>query len=211
MAGVTQAQTVAPLFRLESGSGQTPLFELYTSEGCSSCPPAEQWLSALVNNPDLWREFVPVAFHVDYWDHLGWRDRFGSPAYSLRQRTYAATWRTPSVYTPGFVWNGSEWRGWFQGQALPSSDHPPAGNLTVTWLAGPQWTVAFAPTTAQPRIYVAHLVLLGFGLASTVTAGENKGRVLHHDFVALTLASVGAHAPRTLRHYSVVYRRVMAD
>jgi hypothetical protein len=60
----------------ESGDTQSSLIELFTSEGCSSCPPAEKWLSALKSSSDLWKKAVPVAFHVDYWDHLGWRDRF---------------------------------------------------------------------------------------------------------------------------------------
>src|ERR1041384_1176087 len=58
----------------ESGETQNSLIELFTSEGCSSCPPAEKWLSALKSNQDLWKKTVPVASHVDYWDHLGWRD-----------------------------------------------------------------------------------------------------------------------------------------
>ena len=59
-----------------STARQTSLLELYTSEGCSSCPPAEAWLSGLKDNPGLWRDFVPVAFHVDYWNYLGWRDKW---------------------------------------------------------------------------------------------------------------------------------------
>ena len=61
-------------------SGPQPvwLLELFTSEGCSSCPPAEKWLGALREDPRLWHEFVPVAWHVDYWDRLGWRDRFSA-------------------------------------------------------------------------------------------------------------------------------------
>ena len=70
--------------RFTSGSNQVHLIELFSSEGCSSCPPAEQWLGGLREAPGLWRDFVPVAFHVDYWDRLGWRDRFSSPSYSER-------------------------------------------------------------------------------------------------------------------------------
>src|SRR5437868_3719162 len=70
----------------QSGEDQTVLLELYTSEGCSSCPPAEQWMTQLKNAPGLWKSFVPVAFHVDYWDYLGWKDVLSSPNYSQRQR-----------------------------------------------------------------------------------------------------------------------------
>src|SRR6476660_686425 len=70
----------------ESGDTQSMLIELFTSEGCSSCPPAEKWLSALKSNQDLWKKIVPVAFHVDYWDRLGWRDRFAKPDFTSRQQ-----------------------------------------------------------------------------------------------------------------------------
>src|SRR5579859_7181132 len=73
----------------ESRTQQTALLELYTSEGCSSCPPAEAWLSRLKGSPVLWKDFVPVAFHVDYWDYLGWRDKLGARQFSERQRAYA--------------------------------------------------------------------------------------------------------------------------
>src|SRR5882757_1213593 len=75
-----------------SGEGRTHLLELYTSEGCSSCPPAEAWLGDLRDAPGLWRDFVPVAFHVIYWDNLGWRDRFASKEYTARQYAYSAAW-----------------------------------------------------------------------------------------------------------------------
>src|ERR1700758_4469967 len=102
----------------ESGETQNSLIELFTSEGCSSCPPAEKWLSQLKSNPDLWKKTVPVAFHVDYWDRLGWRDRFARPEFTLRQQHYAVGWRIGSVYTPNFVVNGREWKGWFNNGML---------------------------------------------------------------------------------------------
>src|SRR5262245_10264750 len=96
----------------QSPDRRTALLELFTSEGCSSCPPAEAWLSRLKESPCLWKDFVPVAFHVDYWDRLGWEDPWGSRAYSQRLQSYARSWRNDSVYTPGFVLNGKEWRAW---------------------------------------------------------------------------------------------------
>src|SRR5438128_265914 len=94
----------------ESGPKKVQLLELFTSEGCSSCPPAEAWLARLVNHSRLWHEFVPVAFHVDYWNRLGWKDPFASAEWTKRQQTYAASWKAESVYTPAFVLNGREWR-----------------------------------------------------------------------------------------------------
>src|SRR5436190_11363063 len=92
----------APL-RFESPERQTALLELYTSEGCSSCPPAETWFSKLKNAPGLWTNFVPVAFHVDYWNRLGWRDKFSDAQFSERQRAYAQLWSAENIYTPEFV------------------------------------------------------------------------------------------------------------
>ena len=96
--------------RFASGPSQVALVELYTSEGCSSCPPADAWLAALRDKPGLWSESVPVAFHVDYWNGLGWKDRLSSRASTDRQYAYAEAWGNRSVYTPCFVRNGAEWR-----------------------------------------------------------------------------------------------------
>src|SRR3954462_6751955 len=84
----------------ESKPARAHLIELYTSEGCSSCPRAEEWMSGLKNQANLWRDIVPVAFHVDYWDRLGWRDPFASKLWTARQTEYSARWKTDSVYTP---------------------------------------------------------------------------------------------------------------
>jgi hypothetical protein len=78
IASVAFCFTAAGESVFESAPNKVHLLELFTSEGCSSCPPAEEWLTKLKQNPGLWRDFVPVAFHVDYWDHLGWRDRFAA-------------------------------------------------------------------------------------------------------------------------------------
>jgi hypothetical protein len=91
---------------MQSGPKQVTLMELYTSEGCSSCPPAEVWFSELKDAPGLWKIFVPVAFHVDYWDNLGWPDKYASAAFTARQRSYAAEWRSENVYTPELVSGG---------------------------------------------------------------------------------------------------------
>src|SRR6266513_4323003 len=90
----------------ESGEARTMLVELFTSEGCSSCRPADAWMSQLKNNGELWKGIVPAVFHVDYWDGLGWPDRFAKAEFTLRQRRYAASRPTGAVYTPAFVANG---------------------------------------------------------------------------------------------------------
>ena len=172
----------------ESGETQNSLLELFTSEGCSSCPAAEKWLSALKSSQELWKQTVPVAFHVDYWDHLGWRDRFAKPEFTLRQQRYAAVWGGDSVYTPGFVVNGKEWRGWFGGNVTPTTSTK-VGVLRVSFGDDGRLSATFVPTTTQTRPLALNVALLGNDLESDVKRGENSGRKLRHDFVVLQLAN----------------------
>jgi hypothetical protein len=185
---------------VESGSARTHLLELFTSEGCSSCPPAERWFSALRKNPRLWKDLVPIAFHVDYWDNLGWRDPLASKDATARQRDYAASWGTNGVYTPGFVLDGQEWRD-------RSVDNIPVstvniGKLAATLRANGDVQITFQSTTKPAGAWMAHAALLGFGLTSDVKAGENTGRKLVHDFAVLSLqnaAMTGQNPHTTLR------------
>jgi hypothetical protein len=168
----------------ESKPARTHLIELFTSEGCSSCLPAEAWLSNLKNEPRLWQDFVPVAFHVDYWDHLGWRDPFASKTWTERQADYSARWKSESVYTPAFVLDGVVWRN----AALPPAATDTVGVLKIT-ISGERVTAAFKPAAKAGRSYEIHVARLGFALGSDVTAGENSGRKLVHDFVVLGLTN----------------------
>lgn len=179
---VSTASCREPL-RFASTGKQTALIELFTSEGCSSCPPAEAWIGKLLNDPGLWKDFVPVAFHVDYWDQLGWKDRFASAAFTQRQRAYAAAWKGESVYTPCFVVNGREWQ---QSAKAPRASEAGAGTLTVEEIADEKLVLAFSPGEKRNARWEAHVVLLGAGLASNVARGENAGRELRHEFVALS-------------------------
>jgi len=177
----------------ESGEGQTNLIELYTSEGCSSCPPAEVWLGNLRNTPGLWSSFVPVAFHVDYWNNLGWPDRFSSPEFTARQRAYAGSWKSASVYTPAFVLNGAEWRR--PGEVPTSADTNP-GRLRVSLRASGDVDVTFDPVVTLKGPFRVAVVPLAMGVTTNVKRGENSGRTLRHDFLALgishgALAEVG--------------------
>ena len=173
-----------------SGSKAT-LVELYSSEGCSSCPPAEAWISSLKTSPGLWTEIFPVAFHVDYWDNLGWPDRFAKSAYTQRQRNYAAQLGQDSVYTPEFVTSGREWRGWFDGGKLPAPEAGTSGELSLQVKEGGKRVSArYAPTSqANSHSYTVNIALLGVNVVSDVKSGENGGRQLQHDFVVLDFAS----------------------
>lgn len=173
----------------ESKPARTHLLELFTSEGCSSCLPAESWVSSLKNEPRLWQDFVPVAFHVDYWDHLGWRDPFASKVWTERQADYSARWKSESVYTPAYVLDGKEWRQ----SALPGAGPETPGVLRVA-VNGDRLTATFKPSRGAGGRYEIHVARLGFALGVDVTAGENNGRKLMHDFVVLGLTNEGMKA-----------------
>lgn len=171
-----------------SGEQQILLLELFTSEGCSSCPPADRWLSRLKRDPRLWRQVVPVAFHVDYWDRLGWKDRFSRAAWSQRQYRYAEAGLARTVYTPGFFANGQEWRGWVRNSPLPQPTQPAPGILALR-INGDALQASFVPATPVTDP-VLHVALLGMHRSTEVTRGENSGHRLDHDFVVLDLQSL---------------------
>lgn len=183
--GLNVLLRAAEPLNFSSGENGVHLLELYSSEGCSSCPPAEQWLGGLREAPGLWRDFVPVSFHVVYWDRLGWPDRFATKAYTERQYAYSAQWNSSSIYTPQFVLDGVEWhRTAAREPVLPAPVF--AGMLSVSYASGGTCRISFA----QPGDYEVHAALLGGGITSSVRAGENDGRTLHHEFVTLALKTV---------------------
>jgi len=160
------------------------LVELFTSEGCSSCPPAEKWLNAAEMRSDLWSRVVPVAFHVDYWDYIGWPDRFAAREHSLRQQTYREAGYTRGVYTPGFVVGGREWRGWFRNPTLDLPADVDVGSISVNVRDG-RFEARFEPAVEVSRSIDLHVARLGFDFVTEVGAGENHGRTLEHSFVVL--------------------------
>jgi hypothetical protein len=163
------------------------MIELYTSEGCSSCPPAEEYLNSLSSHPGLWKSVFPLAFHVDYWNHLGWRDRFSRTAYSDRQRSYARLRNSLFIYTPQLLVNGKSWRPGRFKQALPQQDNDNAGSLEVI-ISGNTVRAHYSDDDSQSRKHKPrklHIAVVGMGLISAIKAGENTGRAAQHEFVVL--------------------------
>lgn len=176
--------------RAQSGPQRTPLLELYTSEGCSSCPPADRWLSGLAATSDP-AQLNLLAFHVDYWDSIGWRDRFGQAAFGDRQRDRANAVGKPQVYTPQVMagarvdvpWpSAAGVAGIVAGARVQAA--PVALSLKVKPL-GPMLRVEVAATaeTGLPSGAQLYLALTQDGLVSAVKTGENAGKQLHHDRV----------------------------
>lgn len=170
--------------RLESGVDQVSLIELYSSEGCSSCPPADEWLANLKKKPGLWKKHVPVEFHVDYWNYLGWHDDFSKKDFTARQGAYSSLWGKKSVYTPNFILNGDDWK---PGRKPTKKAKKNVGNLIVKQISEKEFEVEFAPTDKQNKPYKVYGTRLAGGLSVVIRAGENKGRTLKHEFVALSL------------------------
>lgn len=187
-----QGALAEPL-HFESTVQRSVMIELYTSEGCSSCPPAEAYLNRYREQDGLWTHFVPLAFHVDYWDYLGWGDRFALPGNAERQRRYARLRHVPTVYTPAFVINGKAWRPGFLG-ARPAGDGARVGRLAVS-VKAQRVEVHFAPVQEAGGALVLHLAVLGMGLESEIRAGENRGRHLRHDFVVLAHSRLATPGP----------------
>ena len=178
-----------PVFAKEyiSQNTATNVIELYTSEGCSSCPPADKWLSQLKSKPDLFKRFIPMAFHVDYWNQLGWTDRFSNKANSQRQYIHKQEGNISQVYTPGIMINNKEWRGWFNGQKTWTITQNVIGILKVNHdIESQQLSINFSPEqTINENNMQLNIPILGMGLSNEIKKGENRGRQLNHDFVVL--------------------------
>ena len=165
----------------QSGAARPHLIELYTSEGCSSCPPAEKWMSRLLEKSDM----VGLEFHVDYWDDGGWRDPFDSKTYTQRQAQLSRRFNNSQSYTPQIWVDGGLWRNWPGGDPPQSTD---AAAPTLTIDAAPGDTVkahVVASNLGTQHVYVA---LTENGLSTSVRGGENKGRQLAHDQVVRAFA-----------------------
>ena len=168
-----------------SGSTAMTLVELYTSEGCSSCPPADRWLSSLKSRADV----VPLAFHVDYWDRLGWKDRFGSAAFSQRQARQLAVNGSRFAYTPQVVIDGQDQH---NGPRLPSSRRASAVAIDMTQAPGGEATASVVLTASSETPLNAYWAVTESGHRSDVSSGENQGATLLHDFVVRQLVDVPA-------------------
>ena len=179
--------------------------ELYTSEGCSSCPPAEAWLGALAEDAVAHR-IVPLAFHVDYWNYIGWTDPFALPAHSSRQRSLSRAEGGSVVYTPQVRLAGDDFRGWRSAEQVREriALRTPRPDATVDLrLETGAERLHVDARTHLPSRTVAYLALYERRLASNVRSGENAGRRLIHDFVVRRFAgpfTVAGSGEFALRH-----------
>lgn len=175
---------------VRSGTQTVALLELYTSEGCDSCPPADDFVRTLAPKGFTLDRVVPLGLHVDYWDKLGWPDRFAQALFTQRQRAIAARHRSRTIYTPQLVLHGQSFDAWgtLERELERINQTPARADLDVE--IGAQTSTALTVTAtarvpeptarAKAQLYVA---LYENHLASKVTAGENAGKTLRHEYV----------------------------
>jgi hypothetical protein len=181
----------------KSAATTTALVELYTSEGCDSCPPADRWLSSLGAKGYAPDKLVPIALHVDYWDYIGWKDPYARQAFSARQRRMAALARAAVVYTPQILLQGQDFRAW-QGSAFEQAvakinARPARARLSLLLDTGNKdafevEAVAELLEGLPPSDLGLYLGAYENKLVSDVKAGENRGKLLPHDYVVLQWA-----------------------
>ncbi len=174
----------------------TPLVELFTSEGCSSCPPADRWLSSQFAGNRPGASASVLAFHVDYWDRLGWKDRFATRQFTDRQYAAMRANRASFVYTPQVLVQGRDVPGWRSGGAdailVAARKVPAQASIALEAAAAPDGAlqvraearIGSAATRKDAQLLLAYTTS---GLASDVKAGENNGERLRHDHVVRTL------------------------
>jgi hypothetical protein len=171
--------------------GGTPvLVELFTSHGCSSCPPADELLRSMRNDPPLRGHVIFLAYHVDYWDHLGWRDPFSSKAWTDRQLDYVEAFHLESAYTPQAVVDGAEYMVGsdlhrLYGAVANESARKAEASVRVEVKDGVAevWADGGAKAELQLAVYED-------GISTKVTRGENAGRTLTNDAVVRQLTHV---------------------
>jgi hypothetical protein len=190
-----------------SGATITPVVELYTSEGCSSCPPADKWVSTLKSKNtgnSTANPAVIQAFHVNYWDYIGWPDRFATPAHTNRQRQISAWNRQNGIYTPQMVLNGGDWRVWGGSSrnvtASLVSQETAKSSISLQQTGADQFEAVISPvqsTSGGTATWSAYWTITEHGHVTKVKAGENSGETLLHDFVVRQYTPVGDYSTAT--------------
>ncbi len=172
-----------------SPANRVALLELYTSEGCSSCPPAEEWLSNLKDSGISSQQLIPLAFHVTYWDYIGWRDQFASERHDQRQRKIAQYNSQNTIYTPQFVLSGSDYRTYNRFSSdvreIVSKESDVDLKLSLQQKDISNLDVELLINTERSNVkdIAFFIAVYEDDLSVEVSDGENEGELLHHDYV----------------------------
>lgn len=188
----------------ESGKSRVALLELYTSEGCDSCPPTDQWFSTLPQRGYTPQRVLALAFHVDYWNYLGWKDPYAQAQFSVRQNDASRRNKARVVYTPQLLLDGADYRRSVKGEDIGrhiSKIQAPGAQISMTIDASDLQSRLRARISTVAGTAQAYAVIYENNLSTEVTAGENRGKRLRHDFVVRELYgpfAVTAAAPLNL-------------
>lgn len=175
---------------VKSPQGVNAVIELYTSEGCSSCPPADQWISHYAPASSASEGVVALAFHVDYWNYLGWEDAYSKPEFTARQRLLGSINKQRTIYTPEFFVNTKEVRrsGTIPSQVATINNIDSAWDLVLTSSISADnddiISVNFSgETKTTPNETELYLALYENNIVREIKRGENRNKTLSHDFV----------------------------
>lgn len=190
LASILSNPAAASTCNAESGKSRVALLELYTAEGCDSCPPADQWFSKLPQHGYTPQLVLALAFHVDYWNYLGWKDPYAQAQFSTRQRDASRRNQARVVYTPQLLLDGADYR---RGTFADDLGRRIAAGIAP----GAQISMRVDTGDTQPRLRAmistvadsaqAYAAVYENNLFTEVTAGENRGKRLRHDFVVRKL------------------------
>ncbi|MCP4075983.1 MAG: DUF1223 domain-containing protein [Gammaproteobacteria bacterium] len=191
---------------VKSGLYQTAVIELYTSEGCSSCPPADRWLNQLTKVPSNELDKLVLAFHVDYWDYIGWKDIYARPSFTNRQRHLARLNQQKSIYTPEFFVNGSEARGTQSvvNKTQLSNKVLSTVDMELTFQQQKNNIVINLSSKFDPELLAfVHFVVYENNLSSQVKRGENAGKHLQHQQVVRYLSPKKSLTPEITHNIKI--------
>ncbi|BET26279.1 uncharacterized protein DUF1223 [Limnobacter thiooxidans] len=175
--------------------------ELYTSEGCSSCPPADRWLSSQLTTPERARSILALSFHVDYWNYIGWQDPYSSKQFTQRQYAHKSRGNVSQIYTPQYVFSNREVRRWGQAGLIPQQlaamkqDKAPISlHMSLERKQANQVEIKVKADWLDERYKAGRMFIALYEdkLSQQVKAGENRGELLRHDRVVRHLSQAVA-------------------
>ena len=206
-AALAATLIAAPAISAEVRSGPKAVLELFTSQGCSSCPQADAALSDLGKRSDL----ITLAYHVDYWDYIGWPDTFGTKANSDRQRAYAASWGSSRIYTPQLIVNGIDGVvGSHEKEVLGALDKAKLDLPVILSVRGDMLDVTVGPEAGGGNAMV-WLVTFRDHAEVAIERGENAGKVMDYTQIVTSRQMLGMWDAAAGTHLKLPLSELMVD
>jgi hypothetical protein len=206
-AAVLAFFVAAPAVAEEIRQSPKAVLELFTSQGCSSCPPADALLEELSQKPDV----IGLAYHVDYWDYIGWPDTFGSKANSDHQRAYASAWQSSRIFTPQLVVNGRDGVvGSRRSEVTPAVDKEPLALPVNLAVKGEMLKISIPPSAGRENA-VIWLVSFIDRAEVNIERGENAGKTMAYTQIVTGRQALGMWEAATGAHLKLPLSEVLAS